>query len=448
MRQETKRLWLIVLGIGVLTGLATWVDVPGHPTISFGSFSRDLKFKLGLDLQGGSHLIYRADVTGISEDDIPDSLAGVRDVIERRVNAFGVSEPIVQTNRAGNERRVIVELAGVHDPEVAIKMIGETPQLDFRREVVSEEVMQQFNVDDPAKITGPVFERTDLTGKHLKRAAVSFDRVMGQPQVNLEFDGEGSDMFAGLTRENLGKRIAIYLDGVPISAPVVQAEITSGQAVISGGFTLEEAKQLSQRLNAGALPVPIELIGQQIIGPSLGQLSIKQSVTAGVAGLVIVIVWMTLFYRLPGVVASIALILYAIFFLALIKLIPITLTLAGIAGFILTVGMAMDANVLIFERFRENLRAGRSVSYALKDGFQEAWSSIWASNVSGLLTALVLYGFGTSIVRGFALTLALGIVLSMFTAVTVTRVLLSLVLAVKFVQRPFWLAVRSMKSPS
>lgn len=448
MRREAKRLWLIVFGIAVLTGLALWIDVPGHPTISLGSFSRDLEFKLGLDLQGGLHLIYRADVTGISEDDAPDSLAGVRDVIERRVNAFGVSEPVVQTNQAGDEQRVIVELAGVHDPGVAIKMIGETPQLDFRREVVSEEAMQQFNLDDPAKITGPVFERTNLTGKHLKRAAVSFDQVLGQPQINLEFDGEGSDMFAELTRDNLGKRIAIYLDGVPISAPVVQAEITSGQAVISGGFTLQEAKQLSQRLNAGALPVPIELIGQQIIGPSLGRLSTEQSVRASIAGLVIVIVWMILFYRLPGVVASVALLLYMIFFLALIKLIPITLTLAGIAGFILTVGMAMDANILIFERFRENLRAGRGVSYALKDGFQEAWSSIWASNVSGLLTALVLYGFGTSIVRGFALTLALGIVLSMFTAVTVTRVLLSLVLAVKFTQRPFWLAVRSMKSPS
>lgn len=446
MKKETKRLWLTVLGVGVLAGLALWIDVPQHPTISLGAFSRDLNVKLGLDLQGGSHLVYRADVSGISEDDIPDSVAGVRDVIERRVNAFGVSEPIVQTNRVGDEHRVIVELAGVHDPGMAIKLIGETPQLDFRREVVSEEVLQQFNVDDPSSIEGPVFERTDLTGKQLKRASVSFDQVLGQPQVNLEFDGEGSDLFAELTRENLGKRIAIYLDGVPISAPVVQTEITNGQAVISGGFDLEEAKQLSQRLNAGALPVPIELIGQQTVGPSLGRLSIEHSITAGVVGLVLVIVWMILFYRLPGVVAGVALVLYAIFFLALVKLVPITLTLAGVAGFILTVGMAVDANVLIFERFRENLRGGRSVRYALENGFKEAWSSIRASNVSSLLTALVLYSFGTSIIRGFALTFALGIMLSMFTAVTVTRTLLSLILAGKKAQRSWLLAVRSVKS--
>jgi preprotein translocase subunit SecD len=439
MSKEMKRLWLAMLGIVVLAGLALWVDVPQHPNISIGAFTRDLNIKLGLDLQGGSHLVYRADVAGISEDDIPDSLAGVRDVIERRVNAFGVSEPIVQTNRVGDERRVIVELAGVHDPGMAIKLIGETPQLDFRREVVTEEVLQQFNVDDPEKITGPVFEHTDLTGKHLERASVSFDQMLGQPQVNLEFDGEGRDLFAELTRENLGKRIAIYLDGVPISAPVVQAEISNGQAVISGGFTLEEAKQLSQRLNAGALPVPIELIGQQMVGPSLGRLSVEQSVKAGVAGLIMVMVWMILFYRLPGVVAGVALILYAIFFLALVKLVSITLTLAGVAGFILTVGMAVDANVLIFERFRENLRAQRSVRYSLEHGFREAWSSIRASNVSSLLTALVLYGFGTSIIRGFALTFALGIILSMFTAVVVTRTLLSLVLAGRGGQKPFLL---------
>ncbi|MFH1353793.1 MAG: protein translocase subunit SecD [bacterium] len=439
IRKETKRLWLTTLCIVVLAALALWIDVPQHPGISVGAFKRDLQVKLGLDLQGGSHLVYRADVAGISEDDIPDSLAGVRDVIEQRVNAFGVSEPVVQTNRVGNEHRVIVELAGVHDPKLAIKLIGETPQLDFRREVVKEEALQQFNVDDPNSIEGPVFEHTDLTGKHLKRATVSFDQVLGQPQVNLEFDGEGSDLFAALTRDNLGKRIAIYLDGVPISAPVVQAEITNGQAVISGGFSLEEAKQLTQRLNAGALPVPIELIGQQTIGPSLGRLSIEQSITAGVAGLIAVMIWMILFYRLPGVVAGVALVLYAIFFLALIKLVPITLTLAGVAGFILTVGMAVDANVLIFERLRENLREGRSVTYSLENGFKEAWGSIRASNVSSLLTALVLYAFGTSIIRGFALTFALGIMLSMFTAVMVTRILLSLVLMPERLQKRFLL---------
>ncbi|MEX1998020.1 MAG: protein translocase subunit SecD [Candidatus Andersenbacteria bacterium] len=412
----------------ILTALATWISIPQHPSLKIGQFERDLNVKLGLDLQGGSHLIYRANITGISEADVTEALAGVRDVIERRVNAFGVSEPVVQTNRVREEYRVIVELAGVHDPNQAIALIGETPQLDFRREVGEEEALEQFNIDNPEAITGPIFERTALTGKSLERATISFDPVSGQPQVNLEFDAEGSELFAELTRQNIQKRLAIYLDGVPISAPVVQSEITNGRAVISGGFTLEEAKELAQRLNAGALPVPIELIGQQTIGPSLGRLSINQSIVAGVMGMMAVILWMIIFYRLPGLVASIALIIYALFFMAIIKLLPITLTLAGVAGFILSIGMAVDANVLIFERFRENLRLGRSMRYALDNGFEEAWGSIWASNITSLLSALILYFFGTSIIRGFALTLAIGIILSMFTAVTLTRTLLNLML--------------------
>jgi preprotein translocase subunit SecD len=432
----------VLFFVVVLVVLGLWIDLPSHPSIRLGTFERSLDIKLGLDLQGGAHLVYRANLEGIGEDDVLDAMEGVRDVIERRVNAFGVSEPIVQTSKVKNEHRVIVELAGVHDPKMAIRLIGETPQLDFRREVGTEEALEQFNIDDPSSITGPVFERTDLTGKHLKRALVEFDPTSGQPQVNLEFNSEGKDLFARLTRDNLNKRIAIYLDGVPISAPVVQAEITNGQAVISGGFDLEEAKQLVRSLNAGALPIPIELIGQQTVGPSLGKLSIEQSVAAGIIGLIAVMLWMIVFYRLPGVVACISLLFYAIFFLAAVKLIPITLTLSGIAGFILTVGMAVDANVLIFERFRENMRLGRSVEYSLSNGFKDAWGSIQASNVSSLLTALVLYSFGTSIIRGFALTFALGIVLSMFTAIVVSRTLLTILFRMKFTHRSFLLSVK------
>ncbi len=436
-------------GILVLAALALWIDLPGHPSLKIGGFTRNLDVKLGLDLQGGSHLVYRADLSGVSPDDAPSALAGVRDVIERRVNAFGVSEPVVQTNKVGEERRIIVELAGVHDPDQAIKLIGKTPQLDFRREVVEEEAIQQFNIDDPESVPGPIFERASLTGKHLERASVTFDQALGQPQINLEFNREGAELFAELTKENIGKRLAIYLDGVPISAPVVQSEITNGQAVISGGFDLAEAKQLAQDLNADALPVPVELIGRQTVGPSLGRLSVQQSVRAGIAGLALVIAWMILFYRLPGLVAAVALTLYAVFFLALVKLVPVTLTLAGVAGFILTVGLAVDANVLIFERLRENLRAQRSLPYSLQNGFQEAWDTIKASNVSSLLTALVLYGFGTSIIRGFALTFALGIILSMFTAITVTRTFLFLSLSPKWTRRPFLLAAKKVKgSPS
>lgn len=427
-------------GVGLLTALSVWLAGPWHPRLKLGAWERDLTVKLGLDLRGGSHLVYRADISGFARDDVPDLLAGVRDVIERRVNAFGVAEPVVQTNQAGDEKRIIVELAGVYDPRAAIRLIGETPQLDFRREVNPDEAAQQFNIDDPASVSGPIFERTELSGKHLKRASVSFDTVIGQPQVALEFNGEGADLFAELTKQNLGHRIAIYLDGVPISAPVVQAEITNGQAVISGGFSLEEAKQLSQRLNAGALPVAIELIGQQTIGPSLGAAAIRLSVVAGAVGLTAVTLWMLVFYRLLGAVASSALVLYALYFFVLVKLIPVTLTLAGVAGFILTVGMAVDANVLIFERFRENLRDGKAIDFALADGFRDAWDSIRASNVSSLITALILYGLGTSIVRGFALTFALGVVLSMFTAISITRTLLHFVLAWKRLHKPWLLA--------
>lgn len=443
MRQNKKK-WIQIGLIAVLAAFCLWIDLPFHPSIRLGEFTRDLNIKLGLDLRGGSHLVYRANVSEIGDQGVNEALAGVRDVIERRVNAFGISEPNVQTNRVGDEYRVIVELAGVHDTKQAITLIGETPQLDFRREVAKDEALQQFNIDNPDAITGPIFERTELTGKHLQRASVSFDPVGGSPEVNLEFDSEGSDLFAKLTRESVQKRIAIYLDGVPISAPVVQTEITNGRAVISGGFSVNEAKELAGRLNAGALPVPIELIGQQIIGPTLGRQSIEQSVVAGVMGLAAVVLWMIIFYRLPGVVAGLALVMYAIFFLAIIKLIPVTLTLAGIAGFILTIGMAVDANVLIFERFKENIRAGKTIRYALDEGFAEAWRSIWASNVTSLLSAIILYSFGTSIIRGFALTLGIGTLLSMFTAITVTRSFLNVLLTWRPAARPFLLGVKNL----
>lgn len=437
-----------MLGIVVLTALALWVDLPQHPEINIGSFKRDLDFKLGLDLKGGTQLIYRADISGINPNEVPDSLAGVRDVIERRVNAFGIAEPVIQTGKAGDEQRVIVELAGVYDPQRAIKQIGETPQLDFRREVSLEEAKKQFNIDDQASIQGPMFERTELSGKNLKRATVSFEPTTGAPEVELEFDSAGSDLFAKLTRENLNKRIAIYLDEVPISAPTVQSEITNGRAVISGGFTVQEAKQLAQRLNAGALPVPIELIGQQTIGASLGADSVNKSIVAGVLGSIAVLLWMMLFYRIPGLLAGVALAIYVVLFLALIKLLPVTLTLAGIAGLIMSIGMAVDANVLVFERFRENIRSGKRIGYALDDGFREAWGSIKASNLSSLLTAVILYSLGTSVIRGFALTYAMGIILSMFTAITVSRVLLRLYLLLPSLHKPFLLSVKPDPEPT
>jgi preprotein translocase subunit SecD len=415
----------------MIVGLAAWIDSPKHPHIKIGSVERDLTYKLGLDLQGGTRLIYKATIDPKAITDPTEALAGVRDVIERRVNSFGVSEPLIQTNRVSDEYRVIVELAGVHDPEKAKELIGKTPQLDFRKEANGADL----NTD---AVTGTLFTETGLSGKNLKRASVEFDQVTGTPQITLAFDKEGSDLFAKITKENIGKRVAIYLDQVPISAPVVQSEITNGSAVITGGFTLEEAKQLVRDLNSGALPVPIELIGQTVIGPSLGQTAIQKSLLAGAVGLAAVMIWMILYYRLPGVVASIALIIYTVLFLALIKLMPITLTLAGIAGLIMSIGMAVDANVLIFERFRENLRHKKTVEFAFKEGFSAAWNSINASNVSSLITGFVLYGFGTSIVRGFALTFAIGTIISMFTAITVSRGLLALVLTMPWTHKK-WL---------
>lgn len=446
MTKERQRQLLGLALILVLTGIAGWFNSPWRPQITIGSFQRDLSLKLGLDLQGGSQLTYRADTSGVPEAEVDEAVAGVRDVIERRVNAFGISEPVVQTVKAGEERRIMVELAGVHDPNDAITLIGATPQLDFRKEITPEALREQLNIDGNIDITGPQFERTTLTGRHLKRATVEFDPVLGSPQVALEFDGEGSDLFAQLTRENLNKRIAIYLDGIPISAPVVQAEITNGRAVISGGFTLEEAKELARNLRAGALPVPVELIGQQTVGPTLGRISVQESIAAGILGLIAVAAWMISFYRLPGLIASLALVLYALFFLAIIRLLPVTLTLAGVAGFILSIGMAVDANVLIFERLRENLRASKTLRYSLSEGFREAWSSIRDSNVTGLLSAIIMYYFGTSIIRGFAVTLAIGTLLSMLTAVTVTRVLLGVSLAHPATHRPAFLAVKGMRA--
>lgn len=419
--------------IALMAGLAAWFNLPQRPTISAGAFERDLSLKLGLDLQGGTQLTYRANVGNLTDDEAQDATAGVRDVIERRVNAFGISEPVIQTTKAGDEYRLIVELAGVHDPEEAIALIGATPQLDFRREIAVEE----------SASAGFEFARTELTGKHLKRATVEFDPAFGSPQVSLEFDGEGSELFAQLTRENIGQRLAIYLDGIPISAPVVQSEITNGRAVISGGFSIEEANDLARNLRAGALPIPIELIGQLQLGPSLGKVSLEESLKAGLIGFAAVAVWMILFYRLPGLIATLALILYAGLFLAIIRLLPVTLTLAGVAGVILSLGMAVDANVLIFERLKENLRAGKSVRFAMQDGFKDAWDSIKASNISSLITAVILYYFGTSIIRGFALTFGIGILLSMLTAVAVVRTILSLALTKRFLTRPIFLSVKA-----
>lgn len=405
----------------------------------------NLPFRLGLDLQGGTHLVYEADLSNIEKGQYGESMQGVRDVIERRVNLFGVTEPLVQVDTVGEHHRLIVELAGVKDIHQAINMIGETPSLDFREERTQQETEEIINryqslpsEEQQTFTEDPYYKPTPLTGKYLKGAVLDFGPQTGRPGVGLEFDEEGARIFEELTGRNVGKKLAIYLDNVPISIPTVNEAISGGRAQITGDFTVDEAKQLVQRLNAGALPVPIKLINQQSVGASLGEASLKQSLFAAMIGILAVALFMIGWYRLPGVMAVLALIIYTAIVLTIFKLIPVTLTLAGIAGFVLSVGMAVDANILIFERMKEELRWGKSLGGAIDEGFKRAWTSIRDSNISSLITCAVLFWLGTSIIKGFALTLAIGILVSMFSAIFVTRNFLKLVVS-KWMEDHVWL---------
>jgi len=378
-------------------------------------------FKLGLDLQGGVHLTYKADLSAIKPAEAANAMEGLRDVIERRVNAFGVGEPLVQVEKsAGGDQRLIVELPGVTNVNEAIKMIGETPFLEFKTENPAADKLTEEEKKDSSK----VFVSSDLTGRYLKKAILDFDQTTFEPVISLEFNDEGGKLFAKMTKENVGKSIAIFLDGAPISVPNVREEITGGKAQITGQFTPQEAKLLVQRLNSGALPVPVSLISQQSVGPTLGEKFLAKGVMAGIYGMILVSLFLILWYRLPGLAAVLALGLYTIIILALFKLIPVTLTAAGIAGFILSVGMAVDANILIFERMKEELKKGKNLQSAVSEGFSRAWLSIRDSNISSLITAGILFWMGTSMIKGFALTLGVGILISMFSAITVSRTFL------------------------
>lgn len=663
-RVSVKRRVALIALLTVLAGSLTW-PVPANWLIDqtnnalrthFGHVNKP--FVLGLDLQGGTSLEYEADVSKIVSDKQAGALDGVRDVIERRVNSMGVSEPIVQTSRAGDSWRVSVELAGVKDINQAIKMIGETPILEFKeqntqaqnqtlsaedkkkvedsakdakakaadflakatkapdqfsdlvktdatvqsekdnggelgfikdnsqygqiydtvknskvgeiktvstasaeyvvkieevkdagQEVKARHILIQWagseqaptsttrskdeakakieelkktataknfvdlakkNSEEPgAAITGgdlgwfgkdamvkafeeaafgmkkgevsnlvetqfgyhliykedersvndvrvsaisfkkvteeellpptDMWKTTDLTGKQLKSAGVDFDPQTGSPIVSLELNDEGAKLFADITKRNIGKPVAIFLDGEPISIPTVQNEIRGGKAIITGQFSVVEAKTLAQRMQSGALPVPIKLIAQQSVGPILGESSVRASLVAGLWGLLFVSLFMLVLYRLPGLLSVIALGVYTLLSLAVFKLLPVTLSLAGIAGFILSIGLAVDANVLIFERLKEELRNGKSYSSAMEEAFRRAWLSIRDGNVTSLISCFVLYWFTSSVVKGFALTLAIGTLFSMFTAITVTRNLIRWVCTPKMVEKLGWL---------
>lgn len=424
-------LWIIV----ILTLLAVLVDVNKFPNLKILGRKIAISFplKLGLDLQGGTELILETQMDKIDSQSRDTALESAKNVIERRVNLFGVSEALVQTSKLGPKRRILVELPGIKDASSAANLVGKTAQLDFREFIGTSSAEATQSAE--AYLAG--FLQTGLTGADLKRAQVTFGSGQGKtgPQVSIEFTSEGAKKFAEITKRNVEKPLGMFLDGIPISwpPPVVQQEIIGGNAVITGSFTLEEAKNLSVQLNAGALPVPIKIIEQHSIGPALGQQSINRSFVAGIIGLSVVASYMIVMYGFLGLVADIALVIYTFLVLAIFKtglfvLPPITLTLAGIAGFILSIGMAVDANILIFERMKEEIRWGKARGAALELGFNRAWSSIWASNVASLMTAAILYGMGTSLIRGFAITLAIGVLVSMFTAIVVTKTFLRLII--------------------
>ncbi|HBO16857.1 MAG: Protein translocase subunit SecD [Candidatus Moranbacteria bacterium GW2011_GWE2_35_2-] len=549
--KKTRIKFASIIILAVLAGIVSYPRVVKFISPIYESINK-LKINLGLDLQGGIHLEYDADLSKIDSSKIEESMQAVQDVIERRVNAFGVAEPTIYTTKSGEQRRLIVELAGIKDINQAKNLIKETPLLEFKREIDPndqkiknvldpineqskkqaeyvlaqalaensnfEELAKEYSQDPGSKDAGGdlgfvkkgefveefdailfnddvkngqiypdlietlygwhiikkmesreeggekevraehilfakatidmfadlKYEATGLTGKNLKNATVEFaSQGLSEPQVALKFDNEGTKLFSELTKNNIGKSIAIYLDGEIISAPTVQVEITNGEAVITGNFSLDEAKDLVKRLNEGALPVPINLVSQESVDASLGEKSLITSLKAGYIGLGLVMLFMIAYYRFLGLIASIALLIYAALMVSIFKLSgltpwQITLTLPGIAGFILSVGMAVDANILIFERTKEEIRKGRTITGALDEGFKRAWTSIRDGNFSSIITSFILIELGTGFVKGFAITLIVGVLLSMFTAIIISRTLLNFILG-EWISNKLWL---------
>ena len=445
MTKNPRKLFLFLI---ILTIVVAIIDLPEHyvlsipwkgktifqkelnpPTldIQVGSLHIQKSFTthLGLDLAGGTHVVLEADMTGIPPASRMDALESSKQVIERRVNFFGVSEPVVQSLKSGENYRVIVELPGIADVEQALTLIGQTAKLEFR------EFTKEGQESTESGFLFPTLTNTqsvDLSGKDLKKAALSFNSNNGEPEVTIEFTSEGGKKFADITKRLIGKPLAIFLDDTPLTWPTVTVEITDGSAIISGGFTYDQAKRLALQLNAGALPVPVSVVEKRIVGATLGADSIAKSVRAGCIGLGIVALFMILKYGWLGLYADFALVVYGLLTLALYRIIPITLTLPGIAGFILSIGMAVDSNILIFERFKEELRKGKPWQIAMELGFGKAWESIRDANFTTIITSIILFNPGnwdflpsSGLIRGFAATLFLGVLISLFTGIVVTR---------------------------
>lgn len=429
----------VVLALSILCGYFVYVT-----TIHTDS---KYAFRLGLDLAGGSRLVYEADVSSLRSEEVPALMNVLREVIERRINVFGVAEPLVQVERSSIVaeqvvHRLVVELPGVTDIEDATTEIGKTPLLEFKL-IDAEKAETQASIEQAirdAEADGKVvdlsaFNRDDvykdtaLTGRYLKSAELVFGQSSGvglanEPIVSITFDDQGAALFEEITRNNVGEQLAIFLDGAIMSAPRINEAISGGRAVISGDFTPEEARELVRNLNFGALPVPITLASTQTIGSTLGAEALERGAFAGAVGLAVLIAFMILWYRLPGVIASLALVVYVIIMLALFKIIPVVLTAAGVAGFILSIGLAVDANILIAERMKEEFRAGKNVDDAIAEGFARAWLAIRDSNFTHVIVGIILFWFGTALIKGFAFVFVIGVFASMFSAITISRTLL------------------------
>jgi preprotein translocase subunit SecD len=453
-----KKYGTIIL-IAIVVILSLWLILPNNPGIHVGNLAKEIKTKLGLDLVGGVQILLEADLPE-TQTISGESLNTAKQIVENRVNGLGVSEAQVQTV---GSRRIMVELPGLENPEQAVDTLKSTGLLEFvdMATITQQEALTlvdktiktdyQLSATSPITNTSEITDTTDLTarvwptaltGADLENAQVSTDKT-GAYQVAITFTSDGAKKFADYTNNHVGDVLAIVLDKQVISVPTINSKIEDGKAVITGNFNYDSANQLAVQLRYGALPVPLKIVESSTVGPTLGQDSLRKSLLAGGIGLSLVIIFMGLYYRLPGILADVALILYAIISFALFRFIPITLTLPGITGFVLSVGMAVDANILIFERLKEELRSGRTLRQAVDLGWSRAWPSIRDSNFSTLITCTILFWFGStygaSIVKGFSLTLAIGVLVSLFTAIIVTRTILHLVLDnIKSTDHPKW----------
>jgi len=445
---RNRNTWLIV--IVLLIAFSLWIDLSKNVLI-YNPFNdtplveRDVDVKLGLDLRGGLQALLEADVpadTAVSAEELNNA----KNILQNRANALGVSEIVMQT---AGDRRIVAEFPGVTNPEEVVAALKQTALLEFvdmgtTPVPAGTTIQTDFGVESPAPTTdtGETIYHTVMTGAGLQTASVARSQS-GQYQIAFSLKGDATDLFGEYTTTHTNQYLAIVLDKQVVSAPIIESPITSGEGVISGSFTQEEAQTLAVQLRSGALPIPIKVVQSRTVGATLGEESIRKSVMAGIIGMTVVILFMGFNYRMPGIIADLALICYALFTLMLFKLIPVTLTLPGIAGFILSVGMAVDANVLIFERLKEELRAGRNLRQAIDLAWSRAWPSIRDSNTSTLITCAILFifgnTFGASIVKGFSVTLALGVIVSLFTAIRVTRTFLHTVLdGIKLAEHPRW----------